>query len=150
MKFSTSFEHFYLLCKSFRHYVQVLIMTFTELFFCENGQTFFAKIYRQSSVKKPTSRILQVKVASIFYPFYLSYPRQPWLTLNWAKVQSSNKEKLELYTKYKGLLVANKKRGRKSENNLPHLDLNLGPLKLKASVLPMSYIDPWQNYLNHM
>ena len=38
-------------------------------------------IYRQSSVKKPTIKIFQVIIPSIFYPFYLRYPQQPWLNL---------------------------------------------------------------------
>ena len=35
-------------------------------------------IYRQSLVKKPTSKILQ---AFHILPFYLCYPRQPWLNV---------------------------------------------------------------------
>ena len=40
------------------------------------------EMYRQCSVKKPTSKKLQVKIPFRFYPFYLHYPHQPWLTLN--------------------------------------------------------------------
>ena len=57
------------------------------------------QINRQSLVKNQQAKILQVIIPSIFYPFYLRYPHQPWLTLNRAKVQSSFKDKLELHTK---------------------------------------------------
>ena len=33
-------------------------------------------------VKNQLAKILQVIISFIFYPFYLPYPHQPWLTLN--------------------------------------------------------------------
>ena len=42
-------------------------------------------VYRQSSVKKPTRKIFQVIILSIFYPFYLRYPQQPWLNFKIVK-----------------------------------------------------------------
>ena len=32
-------------------------------------------------VKNQLAKILQVIISFIFYPFYLPYPHQPWLTL---------------------------------------------------------------------
>ena len=78
-----------------------------------------SSIYRQSLVKIPPAKILQVIIPFIFLTLFHATHNNPGYRKNRAKIHSSFENKQELNTRHEGCTFsANKKREREgSENN---------------------------------